>query len=263
MGRSQNHKPLDEQPLLSRPNPLFNRQRTLFSGVVIPAVIWSLSSPAWASISKLAALDLDQIQAAPALVAQADYSILAVGSSGDRVSHLQATLKLLGFYSGNIDGTYSQATQDAVAQFQSAAGITADGIVGPSTWDKLLPAPDAVAAIPDGEVPPAPPANPPASTPESSGPVNSSPENSSPENSSPEPSLNGPPPVLRVEAVGSAVSQLQSELQSLGYYKGEIDGGYGEQTEAAVRQFQSDQQLAVDGVVGPSTWDALSRELAQ
>lgn len=252
MGRSQNHKPLDKQPLLSRLNPLFNRQKTLFSGVVIPAVIWSLSSPVWASVSKLAALDLDPIQAAPDLVAQADYPILTAGSSGDRVSHLQATLKLLGFYSGDVDGTYSQATQDAVARFQSAAGIAADGIVGPSTWDKLLPAPDAVAAIPSGEVPLAPPASSPASTPESS----------NQENGSPEPALNSPP-VLRVDAVGSAVSQLQSELQSLGYYKGEIDGGYGEQTEAAVRQFQSDQQLAVDGVVGPSTWDALSRALAQ
>ncbi len=245
MGRSQNHKLLDKQPLLSRLNPLFNRQRTLFSGVVIPAVIWIISSPVWAS-SKLAALDLDPVQAAQNLVAQADYPILAAGSSGDRVSRLQATLKLLGFYSGNIDGTYSQATQDAVARFQSAAGIATDGIVGPSTWDKLLPAPDAVTAIPAAEVSP-PPVSSPASTSESN---------------SPEPELNGPP-VLRVDAVGSAVSQLQIELQSLGYYKGEIDGGYGEQTEAAVRQFQSDQQLAVDGVVGPSTWDALSRALAQ
>ena len=74
--------------------------------------------------------------------------MLAAGSTDESISYLQATLKLLGFYSGNVDGAYSQSTQEAVARFQTAAGIAADGIVGPSTWNKLFPAPEGAQPIP-------------------------------------------------------------------------------------------------------------------
>ncbi|MGB3300508.1 MAG: peptidoglycan-binding domain-containing protein [Phormidesmis sp.] len=189
----------------------------------------------------------------PAL-AQANYPILAIGSTGESVGQLQATLKLLGFYQGKIDSTYSQSTLEAVAQFQTAAGITADGIAGPSTWQKLLPLPEdisAIAAIPEPESPaPEPPA--------SSEPATSA-EPSDPTGASASTPLE--PPILRAEASGSAVSQLQKELTELGYYSGPIDGNYDEQTIAAVKKFQADQQILVDGVVGPSTWDALLRAL--
>ena len=172
--------------------------------------------------------------------AQADYPLLAVGSTGESVGQLQATLKLLGFYRGAIDSTYSQSTLEAVAKFQTAAGITADGIAGPSTWQKLLPLPESITAV---AAPPAPATS----------------AGSAASGSAPVVPLG--PPVLRTEASGPAVSQLQKELQELGYYSGPIDGGFGEQTLAAVKKFQTDQQLFVDGVVGPSTWDALSNAL--
>lgn len=172
--------------------------------------------------------------------AQENYPLLAVGSTGESVGQLQATLKLLGFYRGAIDSTYSQSTLEAVTNFQAAAGITADGIAGPSTWQKLLPLPETITAVAD----PPKPATSTGSAASSSAPV-------------------APlgPPTLRTEASGSAVSQLQRELQELGYYNGPVDGGFGEQTLAAVKKFQTDQQLFVDGVVGPSTWDALSSAL--
>lgn len=171
------------------------------------------------------------------------YPTLSAGNTGDSVRRLQATLKLLGFYQGEVDGTYSPTTQAAVSQFQSAAGISVDGIAGPSTWRKLLPSPDDIAtvAVATPSTAPAAPATPAAAPVLPAEPTG--------------------PPILRPEVEGPAVAQLQRELQTLGYYDDVIDGIYGEATQNAVKAFQSDQQLEVDAIVGPSTWDALTRAL--
>lgn len=54
-----------------------------------------------------------------------------------------------------------------------------------------------------------------------------------------------------------AVRGLQRMLRTRGFEPGEIDGDFGAKTEGAVRAFQSDHGLDVDGIVGPKTWDAL------
>jgi peptidoglycan hydrolase-like protein with peptidoglycan-binding domain len=41
-----------------------------------------------------------------------------------------------------VDGQYGKKTTAAVKRFQKAAGITADGIVGPQTWAALNATPD-------------------------------------------------------------------------------------------------------------------------
>ncbi len=57
---------------------------------------------------------------------------------------------------------------------------------------------------------------------------------------------------------GDDVSQLQEKLLDLGYSAvGTADGIFGKKTDTAVRQFQTDRGLAVDGIVGPATWNAL------
>lgn len=64
-------------------------------------------------------------------------------------------------------------------------------------------------------------------------------------------------PELRAGSEGVAVRGLQRMLITRGYEPGEIDGRFGPKTDAAVRAYQSDQGLDVDGIVGPKTWDAL------
>jgi lysozyme len=73
-------------------------------------------------------------------------------------------------------------------------------------------------------------------------------------------------PVNRVLAEGSRgeeVANLQADLISLAYYKGEVDGVFGAETARAVRDFQARHpHLSVDGRVGPATRDQISRAKA-
>jgi peptidoglycan hydrolase-like protein with peptidoglycan-binding domain len=64
---------------------------------------------------------------------------LKVGSQGEAVSELQAALKIMGFYNGAVDGTYSQTTAEAVSQFKQSTGLQPDGVVDAATWQQLFP----------------------------------------------------------------------------------------------------------------------------
>jgi hypothetical protein len=58
---------------------------------------------------------------------------LKPGDSGVKVKLLQRALSSLGYSAGALDGSYGPATKQAVAGFQGAHGLTADGIFGPKT----------------------------------------------------------------------------------------------------------------------------------
>ncbi|HEX8628190.1 MAG TPA: peptidoglycan-binding protein [Catenuloplanes sp.] len=63
-------------------------------------------------------------------------------------------------------------------------------------------------------------------------------------------------PVLRRGARGAFVQVLQQRLQAHGYFIAD-DADFGSRTEAAVRAFQREHTLAIDGVVGRATWAVL------
>jgi Putative peptidoglycan binding domain len=63
--------------------------------------------------------------------------ILKLGSVGDPVVWAQEHLATAG-YTTAIDGDYGSSTQSAIESFQTAQGLTVDGIVGPATWAALL-----------------------------------------------------------------------------------------------------------------------------
>jgi hypothetical protein len=58
--------------------------------------------------------------------------------------------------------------------------------------------------------------------------------------------------------VGPDVLEVQEQLRALGYASGNLDSKYGPLTARAVRDFQRDHRLSIDGIVGPLTREALS-----
>ena len=68
--------------------------------------------------------------------------------------------------------------------------------------------------------------------------------------------------IIRKGSKGQAVTEMQALLDKLGYDLGPcgVDGDFGKCTEAAVKQFQRDRGLEVDGIVGPLTWKELMKD---
>jgi peptidoglycan hydrolase-like protein with peptidoglycan-binding domain len=161
---------------------------------------------------------------------------LKLGSRGEAVIELQAALKLLGFYADTVDGIFSQSTATAVSQFQEAAGLAADGIVGQDTWNRLFPqTPSAI------------------ENPNDNAPVTA-------DNSEINPQAQPTNfPVLRRRMRGPAVRDLQERLRAKGFLRASADGVFGPETQAAVKAAQRQYQLPADGIVGRATWEALLR----
>ena len=66
-------------------------------------------------------------------------------------------------------------------------------------------------------------------------------------------------PTLRKGDKGADVANLQKLLMQAGYVlpKYGADGDFGNECLTAVKAFQKDNKLTVDGVVGAKTWEAL------
>jgi len=62
---------------------------------------------------------------------------------------------------------------------------------------------------------------------------------------------------LKLGATGDKVKELQQWLTDYGYYSGDVDGVFGNDTEKAVKAFQEESGLIVDGVVGNDTKKAM------
>lgn len=63
--------------------------------------------------------------------------LLQVGDEGLEVERLQQALADKGYWSGDVDGKYTQELETAVDSYQAAEGIKQDGVAGPSTLQTL------------------------------------------------------------------------------------------------------------------------------
>ena len=158
---------------------------------------------------------------------------LRQGSSGQNVRLVQFWLKIArtvytSLNNVTVDGSFGPATAAAVRRFQTYFGLTSDGVVGRTTWNKLYEVYNDIAnrllssSLRPGEY----------------------------------------PGVLRSGSTGTAVRELQFYLYLMSAYESSIpsvsiDGSFGPRTEAAVRAYQRFAGLTVDGVVGRNTWDSL------
>ncbi|NEU30381.1 endopeptidase SpoIID/LytB [bacterium LRH843] len=155
--------------------------------------------------------------------------LIRLGSSGQAVKELQEQLRNLGMFQGAADGQFNDATHHAVKQFQQEQRLSVDGIVGPKTWSSLA------VAKPTGST--ASPVQPPAQ----------------------QPAVQTGSSLLRIGTQNEAVAAMQSQLKRIGLLNQESDGHFGTMTEQAIRAFQRQQGLTVDGIAGPATLERLNK----
>ena len=193
---------------------------------------------------------------------------LKQGSSGDNVLYLQYGLHIMCCSPGGIDGHFDPGTEAAVKKFQGKYALSADGVVGTGTWGKIqtlikeiqnalskkgyntngidgLAGPATYEAIidfqranglmVDGQVGP-------ATREKLLGTSGDGGSDSFP---------------LKIGSKGPYVLFLQNGLWITCINPNGRDGDFGNGTAAAVRLFQSNYGLSVDGVVGTATWEKL------
>ncbi len=161
------------------------------------------------------------------ILAPVDGVTVRAGNRGELVSRIQVRLYGLGYYKGEITGTYDAATRSAVKAFQKANGLNADALAGVDT-QALLFSDEALAA---GQTP-APTASP---TP------------------TPAPALETPSATVQQGSSGYNAKLVQQRLIDLGYLKGKADGAFGSDSAAALKAFQKASGLNADGKAGAET----------
>jgi len=67
-------------------------------------------------------------------------------------------------------------------------------------------------------------------------------------------------PIIRIDV---DPKDVQTALKNAGYYTGAIDGKVGSGTKSAIVQFQKDNNLNSDGLMGRQTWNELKKFLTQ
>ncbi len=149
---------------------------------------------------------------------------LKKGMSGSSVKEVQERLKVLGYFKNSCTGYYGDATVKAVKAFQSRNGLTADGICGPDTIKKMYA--NNVKPVEGVEV-------------------------DKDQNNA-----------LSYGKTNNDIKALQRRLKQLGYFDHNVTGYFGDATRDAVKDFQRNNKLSVNGVVNDATLEKLDSDSA-
>ena len=154
---------------------------------------------------------------------------LMMGSRGSDVAIMQSYLNAirLGMYPAMnklvVDGIFGQRTKGTVMQYQGFSGLKQDGIIGKETWDYIVADYEELPVKPTDEY---------------------------------------PGYVLHPGASGSDVRNMQLKLNNvypvytaINYQS--VDGKHGNNMTNAVRRFQGQFGLTVDGLIGEMTWNKI------
>lgn len=96
----------------------------------------SLTAIAAVPLSAKTSLTMETAKENEFVIAEAA-AILRQGAKGNEVKEVQRRLKQWGYYNGAVDGVFGAGTKKAVIAFQKKNGLTADGVVGKSTYKAL------------------------------------------------------------------------------------------------------------------------------
>lgn len=194
--------------------------------------------------------DIDEVEVEDhVLVKVTEGKLFRLGDRGDSIKEIQKLLIETGYYFDEKDGIFGPLTEKAVINYQKNHGLMIDGIVGQETYKHL----SGVSVSVTNE-------------------IEESDSNSDAQIYAAETNIEDiPDPVIAtsIDSVekndintvdllqngdrGQAVKDLQKLLKNKGYYNSSLDGIFGPRTEAAVRNYQINNQLAVDGIAGPQT----------
>ncbi|HUN43522.1 MAG TPA: peptidoglycan-binding domain-containing protein [Acetobacteraceae bacterium] len=134
------------------------------------------------------------------------------------IQAVQDHLRAAGAYSGAVDGVWGPDSEAALQRFQASRQLQATGQLNQATVDALDLNTVALLGM-------------------------------QPVSSQPLPS----PDTLR----SSSVREIQSRLHDLGFYAGNIDGVWGQSTQAAIQQFQQNRGLRPNGELNQATLSAM------
>ena len=208
----------------------FQKQFGLTADGIVGKATWYKISYVYVSVKDLAELTSEG-ETAEGIQSAGGWpgTVLRRGSTGSSVEQVQFWLSDLAQFDSSlvrvsVDGSYGAATERAVRAFQQKQNLTADGVVGQTTWNALY------AAWVDAQ--------------------------------SDLGGTAWPGTALRRGDTGMEVRLVQFWLRlAADNYSAlrtvTVDGSYGAATVSAVTAFQSLFGLTADGVVGRSTWNKL------
>lgn len=174
-----------------------------------------------------------------------EYRELTTGDSGDDVLRIQERLVALEYYNGKLSGDYLEGTTYGIKLFQETNGLEATGTADIAT-QRLLFSNSALSRFGKTDTEQA-----------DLGDINDvviASDGSDSNTPTYDIEYNGK---LTRGSQGSRVKQVQQRLTELHYFNGPISGNYLNQTIEAVKAFQANHNLKVDGITGADTWSTM------